>query len=180
MHVSQEVRSVLSLLLSRHLQITCFPYQLASILTGGPFDEPNMPEILEACDWLCETLENLEPSQVGEENFSDMRAVSWIKLVINDERKNWFYRGNFIFVLFWIRSHVAKENRIDFNPFKFSTSFSKVREKRAELERLKQTFCRRASDFLRHYLSTQAENLIGDRVRNTPLSSLFPSICFNF
>ncbi|CAN8288598.1 unnamed protein product [Cochlearia groenlandica] len=87
------------------------PSEYAASLTGGSFDEADMLQNIEACEWLVKALRGLEVPNL-DPIYADMRAV---------------------------------------------------REKRSELEKLKSTFVRRASDFLRNYFANLVDSVVSDK-----------------
>lgn len=48
--------------------------QYAASLTGGSFDEARMLQNIEACEWLANTLRNLEVPQL-DRTYANMRSV---------------------------------------------------------------------------------------------------------
>lgn len=97
--------------LSKLLERLRVPPEFISLLTAGSFEEANMLENVEACEWLAGALRGLEPPFL-DPTYVNMRAV---------------------------------------------------REKRAELEKLKATFVRRASEFLRNYFASVVDFMISDK-----------------
>ncbi|KAJ9186643.1 hypothetical protein P3X46_002190 [Hevea brasiliensis] len=87
------------------------PSAYAACLTGGSFDEAQMLQNIEACEWLTGALHGLQVPNL-DPNYANMRAV---------------------------------------------------KEKRAELEKLKTTFVRRASEFLRNYFTSLVDFMISDK-----------------
>ncbi|VVA92682.1 unnamed protein product, partial [Arabis nemorensis] len=87
------------------------PSEYAASLTGGSFDEADMLQNIEACEWLAKALRGLEVPNL-DPIYANMRAV---------------------------------------------------KEKRAELEKLKATFVRRASEFLRNYFASLVDFMISDK-----------------
>ncbi|CAM6085191.1 unnamed protein product [Calypogeia fissa] len=97
--------------LNKLLERLRVPNEYTSLLTSGSFEEANMLENVEACEWLAGALRGLEPPFL-DPAYVNMRAV---------------------------------------------------RDKRAELEKLKTTFVRRASDFLRNYFASVVDFMISDK-----------------
>ncbi|KAK4429118.1 Exocyst complex component SEC3A [Sesamum alatum] len=87
------------------------PAEYASCLSGGSFDEANMHENLEACEWLAGALRALEVPKL-DRCYAKLRSV---------------------------------------------------REKRAELQMLENTFVQRASEFLRNYFVSVVDFMISDK-----------------
>ncbi|KAF2283766.1 hypothetical protein GH714_015037 [Hevea brasiliensis] len=87
------------------------PSEHAACLTGGSFDEAQMLQNIEACEWLTGALHGLQVPNL-DPTYANMRAV---------------------------------------------------KEKRAELEKLKTTFVRRASEFLRNYFTSLMDFMISDK-----------------
>ncbi|GAB2265212.1 Exocyst complex component S3A [Dionaea muscipula] len=87
------------------------PSEYATCLKAGSFDEANMCDDLEACEWLSSALSGLELSNM-DSAFANMRAV---------------------------------------------------KEKKAELDKLRSTFARRASEFLRNYFGSLVESMTNDK-----------------
>ncbi|AEE32185.1 unnamed protein product [Arabidopsis thaliana] len=87
------------------------PSEYAASLTGGSFDEADMLQNIEACEWLAKALRGLEVPNL-DPIYANMRAV---------------------------------------------------KEKRAELEKLKATFVRRASEFLRNYFASLVDFMVSDK-----------------
>ncbi|CAD5314863.1 unnamed protein product [Arabidopsis thaliana] len=87
------------------------PSEYAASLTGGSFDEADMLQNIEACEWLAKALRGLEVPNL-DPIYANMRAV---------------------------------------------------KEKRAELEKLKATFVRRASEFLRDYFASLVDFKFSDK-----------------
>ncbi|KAL2610060.1 hypothetical protein R1flu_028633 [Riccia fluitans] len=87
------------------------PPEYTSLLTTGAFEEACMPQNVEACEWLAQSLRGLEPPFL-DPVYVNMRAV---------------------------------------------------KDKRAELEKLKAAFVRRASDFLKTYFSKLVDFMISDK-----------------
>ncbi|KAL0314747.1 UNVERIFIED_CONTAM: Exocyst complex component SEC3A [Sesamum angustifolium] len=87
------------------------PAEYASCLTGGSFDEANMHENLEACEWLAIALQALEVPNL-DRCYAKLRSV---------------------------------------------------REKRAELQMLENTFVQRASEFLRNYFVSVVDFMLSDK-----------------
>ncbi|KAL3639249.1 Exocyst complex component S3A [Castilleja foliolosa] len=97
--------------LDKLLERMRIPSEYAACLTGGSFDETNMHENIEACEWLADALQSLEVPQL-DRSYAKMKSA---------------------------------------------------REKRAELDRLKNTFVRRASEFLRNYFASLVDFMISDK-----------------
>ncbi|KAG8377709.1 hypothetical protein BUALT_Bualt08G0061000 [Buddleja alternifolia] len=97
--------------LDRHLERLCIPAEYTACLTGGSFDEANMHENIEACEWLANVLQIIEVPPL-DRCYGNMRSI---------------------------------------------------REKRAELDMLKLTFVKRASEFLRNYFSSLVDFMISDK-----------------
>lgn len=97
--------------LNKLLERLRIPDEYTSLLTVGPFDEAQMPQNVEACEWLTQSIRCLEPPHL-DASYINMRAV---------------------------------------------------KEKRTELERLKLTFVKRASEFLRGYFSSLVDFMLNDK-----------------
>ncbi|KAH6559562.1 hypothetical protein KP509_1Z003000 [Ceratopteris richardii] len=87
------------------------PDEYVSSLTVGSFDEARMPQTVEACEWLSQSLHALEPPYL-DGCYLNMRAV---------------------------------------------------KDKRAELFKLKTTFVKRASEFLRNYFTSLVDFMVNDK-----------------
>lgn len=61
-----------------------------------------------------------------------------------------------------VRRHLVFIRNIYLKRFMFQT-LKQVREKRAELDKLKTTFVRRASEFLRNYFASLVDFMISDK-----------------
>ncbi|GAB2222046.1 hypothetical protein Drorol1_Dr00013244 [Drosera rotundifolia] len=94
--------------LDKLVERLCVPSEYAACLKAGSFDEANMCDNLEACEWLSSALSGLESSKL-ESGYANMRAV---------------------------------------------------KEKKAELDKLRSGFAQRAVEFLRNYLSSLVESII--------------------
>ncbi|GFQ04211.1 exocyst complex component sec3a [Phtheirospermum japonicum] len=97
--------------LDKLLERMRIPSEYAACLTGGSFDETNMHENIEACEWLADALRSLQVPQL-DRSYAKMKSA---------------------------------------------------REKCAELDRLKNTFVRRASEFLRNYFASLVDFMISDK-----------------
>ncbi|KAK4796491.1 hypothetical protein SAY86_028817 [Trapa natans] len=87
------------------------PSEHATCLTGGSFDEANMAQNIEACEWLTSALRGLEVPNL-DRSYANMRAV---------------------------------------------------KEKKTELQKLRSTFVRRATEFLRNYFASLVDFMISDK-----------------
>ncbi|PIN15838.1 Exocyst protein Sec3 [Handroanthus impetiginosus] len=97
--------------LEKLLERLRIPSEYAACLTGGSFDEGNMHENIDACEWLADALRSLEVPNL-DRCYANMKSV---------------------------------------------------REKLAELEKLKHAFVRRASEFLRNYFASLVDFMINDK-----------------
>lgn len=97
--------------LNKLLDLLRIPDEYISSLTVGSFDEARMPQNVEACEWLSQSLRALEPPYL-DACYLNMQAV---------------------------------------------------KEKRAEFEKLKATFVKRASEFLRNYFSSLVDFMVNDK-----------------
>ncbi|GAB4858239.1 Exocyst complex component S3A [Ancistrocladus abbreviatus] len=97
--------------LDKLVERLCVPAEYATCLMRGSFDEANMCDNLDACEWLSSAIEGLEGSNL-DSTYANLRAV---------------------------------------------------KEKKAELEKLKSTFVRRASEFLRNYFTSLVDFMINDK-----------------
>ncbi|KAG7594368.1 F-box associated domain type 1 [Arabidopsis thaliana x Arabidopsis arenosa] len=88
------------------IESLCVPSEYAASLTGGSFDEVDMLQNIDACEWLAKALKGLEVPNLD-------------PIYVN--------------------------------------------EKRAELEKLKATFVRRASEFLRNYFASLVDFIVSDK-----------------
>ncbi|KAK4771018.1 hypothetical protein SAY87_031550 [Trapa incisa] len=87
------------------------PSEHATCLTGGSFDEANMAQNIEACEWLTSALQGLEVPNL-DRSYANMHAV---------------------------------------------------KEKKTELQKLRSTFVRRATEFLRNYFASLVDFMISDK-----------------
>lgn len=62
----------------------------------------------------------------------------------------------------------------------YMVTFVQVREKRAELEKLKTTFVKRASEFLRNYFSSLVDFMINDKSYFSQVILEMGDICLAF
>ncbi|KAK9129980.1 hypothetical protein Sjap_010467 [Stephania japonica] len=97
--------------LDKLLKQLSVPSEYTACLTGGSFEEANMLQNVEACEWLASALRSLQ-APTSDPAYANMRAV---------------------------------------------------KEKRGELEILKATFVRRASEFLRNYFASLVDFMITDK-----------------
>ncbi|KAK9164050.1 hypothetical protein Syun_004952 [Stephania yunnanensis] len=97
--------------LDKLLKQLSIPSEYTACLTGGSFEEANMLQNVEACEWLASALRSLQ-APTSDPAYATMRAV---------------------------------------------------KEKRGELEILKATFVRRASEFLRNYFASLVDFMITDK-----------------
>ncbi|KAF1882510.1 hypothetical protein Lal_00002688 [Lupinus albus] len=109
------------------------PSEYTASLTGGTFDEARMLQNVEACEWLTSALRGIEEPNL-DPAYANMKAYG--KYV--QDLEVFFSDGGSCFLL-------------------------QVKEKRAELEKLKSSFVRRASEFLRNYFASLVDFMTSDK-----------------
>ncbi|CAI5512837.1 unnamed protein product [Closterium sp. Naga37s-1] len=142
------------------LESLYIPPQCIRVLSSGSLDEQAMPNTLEAVGWLVDAVKKLEPPQL-DQNYVNMRAPAM---------------PNTLEAVGWLLDAVNKLEppQLDQN----YVNMRAVREKKAELDSLKNGFVRRATDFIRSFISSTVEaaaeldpNVL-DNIRRTYIHSL--------
>ncbi|CAL5349147.1 unnamed protein product [Camellia sinensis] len=112
------------------------PSEYAAGLTGGSFDEAHMHQNIESCEWLTGALRGIEVPNL-DSSYANIRA--------------------------WIANLPTVDDSFEISSPKASRKLLQVKEKRAELEKLKTTFVRRASEFLKNYFTSLVDFMISDK-----------------
>lgn len=147
--------------------------QYAASLTGGSFDEADMLQNIEACEWLAKALRGLEVPNL-DPIYANMRAVCLWTIFLIRSLLFYFFQLKELDLLhytLWLEKNINSLNHrskclgfVQLPEFGLLVLyFLQVREKRAELEKLKATFVRRASEFLRNYFASLVDFMISDK-----------------
>ncbi|GER30006.1 exocyst complex component sec3A [Striga asiatica] len=146
--------------LDKLLERLLIPSEYAACLTGGSFDEACMIQNIEACEWLTNALRNIEVPQL-DRCYANMRSIACLIPGIKfDDSSD-------------IRP-VKRQKRLavslcvldnywdDVTHWQLWVN-SQVKEKRAELDKLRNNFVKRASEFLRNYFASLVDFMISDK-----------------